>query len=76
MYYRHLKTGNYYKVLEEGMHTETGVQHVVYKSIFDGRVWIRPATMFYDGRFTKVTTQEAMEQTHGQVQGTQKSDHT
>lgn len=43
--YKHYK-GGIYKVLIKGTHTETSKEMVVYKSLKDGRIWIRPAEMF------------------------------
>jgi cyclomaltodextrinase / maltogenic alpha-amylase / neopullulanase len=43
--YRHYKGGEY-QVLTVGTHTENQKQYVIYTSEYDGRVWIRPASMF------------------------------
>ena len=61
--YRHCK-GKEYKVLGEGIHTETEEKFVVYQALYEPfTIWIRPYTMFFetviiDGqeapRFTKV----------------------
>lgn len=51
--WRHVKTGGLYTVL---MHAtlESNLQDVVvYSSCQEGRVWVRPAVEFYDGRFEK-----------------------
>lgn len=42
--YRHFK-GNYYKIVTVGVHTESGERLVVYESMSDGRIWVRP---YYD----------------------------
>lgn len=48
MKYVHTKTGNIYEVLsKEAKHTETLEELVVYRSLKDGRVWVRPHTMFF-----------------------------
>lgn len=43
--YLHFK-GNVYELLNIATHTETGEQFAVYKSLKDGKVWIRPLEMF------------------------------
>lgn len=46
--YRHYK-GNEYEVLGTGTHTETGEHFVVYKALYgDGRMWLRPVSMFLE----------------------------
>ena len=48
MKYVHTKTGNIYEVLsKEAKHTETLEELVVYRSLKDGRVWVRPHMMFF-----------------------------
>lgn len=43
--YLHFK-GNMYELLNIATHTETGRQFAVYKSLNDGKVWIRQLEMF------------------------------
>lgn len=44
--YRHFK-GNEYEVLAIAKHSETTEDYVVYKALYgDGRIWIRPASMW------------------------------
>ena len=46
--YRHYK-GGLYRVLHVAVHTETGVDMVVYEDYYDdSKVWVRPLGMFYD----------------------------
>lgn len=45
--YEHYK-GGLYTVLYVAMHTETGEELVVYQSLCDGRMWVRPRSMFCD----------------------------
>lgn len=45
-WYRHYK-GVLYRLLMEGVHTETEEEMVVYQGT-DGRVWIRPKQMFFE----------------------------
>lgn len=50
--WRHLKTGGVYRIRSVGVHTETGELMVTY----EGRTghWVRPFSMFMDGRFTRI----------------------
>ena len=43
--YRHYK-GNRYKVLGIGKHSETLEEMVVYQSLKNGEIWVRPAKMW------------------------------
>jgi hypothetical protein len=46
--YVHMKTGGLYVVLTDA-ELETDLSRVVvYKSLKDGRIWVRPASEFYD----------------------------
>lgn len=36
-----------YRIIAHGEHTETGEKYVVYESLEDGKVYIRPEDMFY-----------------------------
>lgn len=44
--YIHYRTGGHYRVLAIGLHTETAEEMVVYQSVEDGKIWIRPRPMF------------------------------
>ncbi len=61
--YRHYK-GNEYEVLFTATHSETLELMVVYKALYgDGRVWVRPASMWneaviIDGKTVKRFTAE------------------
>jgi hypothetical protein len=46
MYYQHYKGGKYL-FLHEGYHSETHERLIIYKSMQDGKVWVRPADMFF-----------------------------
>lgn len=60
--YQHYK-GQQYELLYIGTHTETLERLVVYKSLSDNKIWIRPKNMFHEyidkelltKRFVKVT---------------------
>ena len=47
--YIHSKTGNLYKVIAIGKHSETLEEMVVYEALYDnpdGKIWIRPVKSF------------------------------
>ena len=46
--YQHIKTGDLYVILTDAEYEATLVPVVVYKSLKDGRIWVRPASEFYD----------------------------
>lgn len=41
-----------YRIIAHGEHTETGELYVVYESLEDGRVYVRPEDMFYGPVYT------------------------
>lgn len=43
--YKHFK-GNLYKVIDVALHCEDLCEYVVYKSLKDGKTWIRSRDMF------------------------------
>lgn len=51
MIWRHKKTGGFYELIADAEHSEDLSLMVVYRSVTTGRVWVRPASEFYDGRF-------------------------
>ena len=54
--YKHFKTGNLYKVLFVGKHSETLEPMVAYQALYDNpesEFWFRPANMFFDEKVTK-----------------------
>lgn len=47
--YRHSKTGNFYRVIGVGKHSETLEELVVYEALYDnpdGKIWVRPLKSF------------------------------
>jgi hypothetical protein len=47
--YRHYKTGNTYRVIALGKHSETLEEMVVYEAQYDNpesKIWVRPRGMF------------------------------
>lgn len=53
--YRH-KKGGLYRFISEGTDSETLAEVVIYQSVTTQEVWVRPKSMFYDGRFTLEST--------------------
>lgn len=45
--YKHYK-GGIYEVIENAKHSETLENMVVYRSMEDGKVWVRPSAMFIE----------------------------
>ncbi len=43
--YQHYQ-GGYYRVIGVAKHSETKEELVVYKSLADGQIWVRPIEMF------------------------------
>lgn len=49
--WKHSKTGNEYRVIGVGKHSETLEDMVVYEALYDNpksKLWLRPAGMFSD----------------------------
>ena len=44
-FYKHYK-GNLYKIIAHGKHSENLEEMIVYQSIKDGQIWIRPKSMW------------------------------
>ena len=49
--YRHTKRGGLYRLVCMGLLEVNKKPHVIYQSLEDGQVWIRPRDEFFDGRF-------------------------
>jgi len=45
--YKHYK-GGMYEVIENAKHSETLEDMVIYRSLENGRVWVRPSIMFIE----------------------------
>lgn len=57
--YQHVKTGGLYIVLENDAFLEKSVEQcTIYKSLQNGKIWIRPYTEFWDGRFRCILKDE------------------
>lgn len=58
-FWKHVKSGGIYVVLVYDATREHDLEPVVvYRACADGRIWVRPAIEFFDGRFEIVTTGE------------------
>ncbi len=44
-FYKHYK-GNLYKIIALGKHSENLEEMIVYQSVRDGQIWIRPKSMW------------------------------
>jgi hypothetical protein len=57
--WQHLQSGGLYTILiSDATNENTGEPAVVYKSLWDGAVWVRPAAEFHDGRFRNLMVEE------------------
>jgi hypothetical protein len=53
--YRHVKRGTTYEVIAQGEdENNRGTRVVVYRGEDDGKIWVRPAAQFFDGRFEEL----------------------
>ena len=53
--WRHTTTGGLYRIVDDKALLETNLMPVVvYASLFDDGVWVRPTTEFFDGRFVNL----------------------
>lgn len=56
--WRHRRTRGLYVELARGLRESDKAPQVVYQSLADGRVWIRPEPEFMDGRFEPAPRKE------------------
>lgn len=53
--YQHVKRGTTYEVISIGEdENNRGVNLVLYRGEDDGKIWVRPAEQFFDGRFVEL----------------------
>lgn len=54
--YRHVKNGGTYEIVSIAEdENNRGEMLVVYRGEDDGKIWVRPSTQFFDGRFEELT---------------------
>ncbi|MBD2653139.1 DUF1653 domain-containing protein [Synechocystis sp. FACHB-383] len=58
--YRHKKSSGFYRIVGFGLIEATKTHSVIYESLEDGQVWVRPTTEFFDGRFEFVHLLDAL----------------
>lgn len=57
--WQHVNSGGLYVVVGEGVLREHDLTEcIVYRSLIDGQLWVRPATEFSDGRFRKLSLKD------------------
>lgn len=52
--YRHNKRGTMYQILHIGFLEKDLSEQVVYQDIVTKKIWIRPSSEFFDGRFKEI----------------------
>jgi len=57
--WRHKKTGGEYRVIDGAVNKNvfieaTGEPAVIYQSLKDHKIWVRPRAEFFDGRFEPI----------------------
>lgn len=57
--WQHVKSGGLYRLETDTALIEDGVvQAAIYRSLWDGQVWVRPVAEFFDGRFINLSVDE------------------
>jgi hypothetical protein len=57
--WQHVKTGGLYRLETDVAIIEADMgQAAIYRSLFDGQVWVRPVAEFFDGRFRNLAIDE------------------
>ena len=57
--WQHVKTGGLYELVETKAMMRADITAVViYRSLFDGQLWVRPHAEFFDGRFRNLSIDE------------------
>lgn len=56
--WQHVKSQGLYTVIGEGLQESDLEPVVIYRSLFDGELWVRPTSEFYDGRFRNIAIDE------------------
>ncbi len=56
--WQHVKSGGLYTVEGECMIEADMTPAIIYRSLWDSAVWVRPKSEFYDGRFRNIAVDE------------------
>lgn len=56
--WQHIKSGGLYTVIGHGLIEADLSPATIYKSLWDGAVWVRPTAEFEDGRFLNLAVDE------------------
>lgn len=57
--WQHVKSGGLYRLETYSALIEDGItQAAIYRSLWDGQVWVRPVAEFFDGRFRNLAVDE------------------
>lgn len=57
--WQHVKSGGLYRVETDTALIEVDLTPaVIYRSLLDGQIWVRPAAEFFDGRFRNLAGDE------------------
>ncbi|MEP2639829.1 DUF1653 domain-containing protein [Roseobacter sp.] len=59
--WQHKKTGGLYRIITPDARIEATLEcAVVYESLADGAIWVRPKSEFYDGRFCNLSGEDVV----------------
>lgn len=57
--WQHVKSGGLYEIVDDHALIEADITAaVIYRSLFDGQLWVRPHAEFFDGRFRNLSIDE------------------
>lgn len=57
--WQHVKSGGLYRLETDLALIEDGMTRAaIYRSLFDGQIWVRPLEEFFDGRFRNLSVDE------------------
>lgn len=55
--WQHVRSGGLYTIVSHGLLEADLTPVTIYKSLFDGKIWVRPTAEFEDGRFCSFTVE-------------------
>ncbi|WP_321362619.1 DUF1653 domain-containing protein [uncultured Celeribacter sp.] len=56
--WQHVASGGLYTVIAHGQREDDLTPVTIYKSLWDGAIWVRPTSEFEDGRFINIAVDE------------------